>query len=325
MRLRTISTAALAGATLLVLAACGGDDDGDGGTSDSGEGELTPITLGALPIVPTAGLQYGIDEGIFEEHGFEVTLETGQGGAALIPGLVSGDIDFATSNPLSVMVAQSTGLAIQVTSGFVHAREEGDDITGVYAMPDSGIAAPADLSGRTVAVNNLNTQGDVTIREMVRQDGGDPDAIEFVEIGFPDMPAALDAGNIDAAWVAEPFGTILLGEGAELVGYNYQLVAPGLQTMVVIAAEDQDEQLVEDFHVALEEVLTTAQEDEEGVRAVLPTLLEMDPELADQVLIEEFDTQLDPEPLQILADLAWEGGVVESEIDVEEFIPERAR
>ena len=125
--------------------------------------------MGVLPIVPSAALQLGIDKGIFKEHGFDVSLETGQGGAALLPAVVSGQMQFAISNPLSLMLAQDEGLDVRMVTGYSHALKEGDDITSVWTKPDSGIESPADLSGKTVAVNNLKTQGEVSIREVVQE------------------------------------------------------------------------------------------------------------------------------------------------------------
>ncbi|MFH5824323.1 ABC transporter substrate-binding protein [Georgenia sp. AZ-5] len=327
-------TCVLSAGLLLAVAACstpgnGGTADGqdDGGEAPGGGGGgTTEITVGVLPIVPTAALQLGIEQGFFEERGLDVTLETGQGGAALVPAVVAGELQFATSNPLSIMVGQSTGLPVEVVSGYAHAKPEGDDITGVFAMPDSGIASPADLAGRTVGVNTLGGQGDVTIREVVRQAGGDPDSIQFVELPFPDMPAALSGGRIDAAWVPEPFQTVVQDNGAQLVTWNYQEAAPGLQTLVMVTSSQyaqQEPDVVEDFVAAVEESTTYAQENPDEVRAILPEFLEMDPALAERVLIEDFDAQLDPEPLQRLADLAEEDGLLEQPVDLEEFLPQQ--
>lgn len=317
---------ALAAGLALALAACSGSSpDSSTTTQESAPtGELTPVTVGVLPIVPSVVLQLGIDEEIFAEHGLEVSLDSGQGGAALVPGVVSGTLDFATSNPLSLMIGRSTGLGVEVVSGYSHARYSGDDVTGVWAMPETGIASPADLAGKTVAVNTLGGQGDVTIREMVSQHGGDAETVQFVELGFPDMPAALTAGNIDAAWVAEPFGTILQDNGAELVGFNYQEVAPGLSTMVIFTSAETaagDPELVESFVAGLASAMEFAAANEDVLRERLVTMLDMDPELAGRVIVEEFNTVIDPEPITILADLALADGLVTSPIDVADFLP----
>ncbi|WP_345042620.1 ABC transporter substrate-binding protein [Georgenia daeguensis] len=320
----------LTAAALLTLSACSGGgttDDGAApatGGATGGGGELTPITMGVLPIVPSAALQLGIDEGIFEDHGFDVTLETGQGGAALLPAVVSGQMQFAISNPLSIMLAQGEGLDVRLITGYSHSLKEGDDITSVWASADSGIASPKDLEGKTVAVNTLRTMGEVSIKKIVSDDGGDPNGVEFVELGFPDMPAALSAGNIDAAWVPEPFQTILKDGGNELISYNYQETMPGVPTMSVITAgtlAEQDPEMVDEFVAAVDEVTAFAQENPDKVRETLTTFLEMDDALAQKVLIEDFGAQMDEEAMQELADLSLEYGLVTEPVDMEKLMP----
>ena len=90
-------------------------ENGDNGEEPADESEeLTEIMMGVLPIGPSAALQLGVDEGIFEDHGFDVTLEAGQGGAALLPAVVSGQMEFAISNPLSIMLARGEGLRLDL-------------------------------------------------------------------------------------------------------------------------------------------------------------------------------------------------------------------
>src|SRR5690625_7185677 len=105
----------------LPLVACGDADDttepetdpaadtaanGENGEEAPESDELTEIMMGGLPIGPSAAPQLGVDEGIFAEHGFDVTLESGQGGAALLPAAVPGQMDCAISQPLLIIRAR---------------------------------------------------------------------------------------------------------------------------------------------------------------------------------------------------------------------------
>lgn len=322
----------LGASALLALAACSGGDTADSDNSTMNDqdknGEAAPaetasITLGVLPIVPSAALQLGINEGFFEDEGLDVTLEIGQGGAALLPGVISGETDFALSNPLSLMVADSQGLDIEVLTGYSHSLAEGDDINGTYAAADSGIETVPDLEGATVAVNTLGGQGDLTIREVLRQAGGDPDSLDFVEIGFPDMPAALETGDVEAAWLPEPFIT-LSEDSVNLVTYQNQEVAPGLATMVLFTGGDYSEEnsdVVDRFVTAADASTAFAQDNPEKVREVLTTFLDMEEELAQEVRIEDFDADIDRDSMQALADMAEADDLVEDVVDLDSFLP----
>src|SRR5690606_21603782 len=98
---------------------------------DRGDGELTPVTVGSLPIVDTAAIHLGVEQGIFAEHGLDVDLQIAQGGAAVVPAVVSGEYQFAFSNVVSLLVASSQGLDLQiVASGNSTSGDPAADIGG---------------------------------------------------------------------------------------------------------------------------------------------------------------------------------------------------
>ena len=316
--------------SLLALAACGGGDD-DGGTSDAGSspegGELREVTVGMLPILPTAALYAGMEEGFFEERGIEITVETGQGGAALLPAVMAGQIDFATSNPVSLLQARGEGLDVRVIAHWTSALSEGEgDINGVVATAGSGIESAADLAGKRVAVNTLNGMGGLTISEAVRQDGGDPSSIQFVELPFPDMPAALEGGNVDAVWVPEPFFSGLQAAGNVVAAYSSKESVTGHPTQMFFTSGrlmESDPQLVEDFTAAVEETLEFADANPDAVKAQIPEVLpQLPPEVAENVRLEEFGTDLRRDQIEQLGELMLEAGLLEEEADVDGLLPE---
>lgn len=316
-----VCAVAVGAVAALVLSGCSGSEPGADGGESSGP---TAVTVGVLPIVPSAAMQLGIDQGIFADHGFDVTLETGQGGAALLPAVVSQKMDFALSNPLSVMLAQEQGLDVRLITGYSHSKTEGDDVTSVWAAPGSGIETPADLAGKTVAVNTLKTMGEVSIREIVEQDGGDPASVQFVEMGFPDMPAALDGGNVDAVWVPEPFQTQLAEAGNTRVAYNYQDVFPGVMTMGVLtsgALAEKSPDMVAEFTAAVDEVTAYAQEHPEDVATALSGFLDMPEDVAGSLVMEDFRADIDADAMQTLADLSVDDGILAEPVDMGTFLP----
>lgn len=326
----SFARAAAVGTVLtFTLAACGGGDGGTGGGEETtagggGSEELQPLTIGVIPIAPSAPVQLALDEGIFEEYGLDVTLETAQGGAAMLPAVSGGSMDIGVGNPLSVILAQDQGLEMRILSGYSSSMPEGEDITGVAANSDAGIGSWADLAGKRVAVNTINGQGDLTIKEAVSQAGGDPEAVEFVEMPFQDMPAQLERGEIDAAWVPEPFLTQLInGEQTELVGYNYQDTVPGLDTMVTFSSAafvEENPEVLENYEAAIAEALQFAQENPDSVRETLVSFLNMPEEVATELRLEEFDAEVDREELETLAELMQKYEVIENEANLDDII-----
>jgi ABC-type nitrate/sulfonate/bicarbonate transport system substrate-binding protein len=91
--------------------------------------------------------------------------------------------------------------------------------TRLVARSGSGIRALADLRGRRVAVNELNSQ-DIMLIYALRGIGMDAmKDITRVGIGNPaGIVAAMARGEVDAASVYEPFGSVIMAhQGATMV------------------------------------------------------------------------------------------------------------
>ena len=326
--------AALVASLSLGLAACSSetpaapeepDDTASPEETEEPEAPADPvaITVGALPISETAPLWAAIDAGVFEEYGLDVTVEAIQGGALAMPALVNGDVDFLIGQPYGALRAHLQDLDTKIIANYASSYAEGEDINGVVSAPGSDIARPADLAGKRVAVNSLGAAGDLTITAAVAQDGGDPSTIEFVEVAFPDARAQLEAGNIDAAWVPQPFLNMIVGAGGTLVTYNYQEVLPGLPTLVVMATGStvsEDPELVATVREAFAAAFSWAEDNDDAVRQALVDNLSIPAEAAAGLPLPRFTTDLDVELIQALADLAEEHGFFDAAPDVTEIV-----
>lgn len=333
MTRRSALLTALVAAVALGVTACSSDEPtetpeetspvAEEPNPEATEDETVSITIGALPISETAPLWAAIDAGVFAEHGLDVTVETIQGGALAMPALVNGDVDFLIGQPYGALRAHLQGLDVRIVANYASSYAEGDDINGVVSAPGSSISRPADLAGKRVAVNSLGAAGDLTISAVVAQDGGDPSTIEFVEVAFPDAQAQLEAGNIDAAWVPQPFLNMIVGAGGTLVTYNYQDTLPGLPTLVIIATGDtvsSDPDLVDRVREAFSAAFAWAADNDDAVRQALVDNLSIPAEGAARLPLPEFGTDLNVQLIQDLADLATEFGFFESALDVADVV-----
>nr|WP_179766884.1 ABC transporter substrate-binding protein [Streptomonospora nanhaiensis] len=304
--------------TLLATAACGGGGEGGG----DGDGPQS-ITVGAIPIVDVAPLHLGVDQGIFEKHGIELTIENTTGGAQAVPSVVSGEFDFAFGNTTSLLVAQEQDLPVRiVANGVTSTGEEGNDFGGVVVPEGSDIAEPRDLEDATIAVNNLENIGDTTVRNTVRQAGGDSDTIEFVELPFPEMPAALERGDVDAAWVVEPFLTSAKAGGATEIASNFVDAHESLSVAYYFTTEQviqEDPELVDNFTAAMEESLAYANDNPDEVRRILGEYTEIEESVAQEIVLPTWPTDLNRESTQAVADLMVHDGVLEDKPDLDEL------
>ncbi|MCS5734776.1 ABC transporter substrate-binding protein [Herbiconiux daphne] len=218
--------ALLAGGALLaataLLAGCAGSSDAtstDGAAA--GGGETTKITVATNPSSQTAPIYLGIQDGIFAKHGLEVELVPQTDVAAIISGVASGQYDFGFATVVHVINANANDIpirAVATVEGQQKAEEEPDEGNALVAGPDSGIASAGDLGGKTLGVIGLSSLNTLAAWDMAAKEGVDTTSINLVQLPFGQMPAALAAGDIDAAVVQAPFIAEAEAAGATIIG-----------------------------------------------------------------------------------------------------------
>lgn len=155
---RRTLTAAAAMLLLAATAACGSDSGSDGSTSGStDDAGTTKIKIGIIPIVDVAPLYLGQKKGFYKEQGLSLSMTMAQGGAAIVPGVVSGQFQFGFSNSTSLMVAQSKGVPVKVVVNGVGSTGKQDaDFGAVVVNKDSPIKSAKDLEGKKVEIGRAH-------------------------------------------------------------------------------------------------------------------------------------------------------------------------
>src|SRR4051812_299913 len=157
-------------ACAVAVASCG-DDGGSGGGGGSGPQTLK---VGVIPIADVAPLYLGRKKGFFKEEQLTINPQLAEGGAAITPAVVSGDFQFGFSNTISMLIASSKGLPIQIISQGVLAGKTQKDAWANLLVPKNGpVQQPKDLEGKTIAVNTLKNICEVTIKASLEKEGVD--------------------------------------------------------------------------------------------------------------------------------------------------------
>ncbi len=301
------------------LAGCGGS----GASGQAGGGPQT-VQLGVIPIVDVAPVYLGMQQGFFADEGLSLELSSGRGGAAIIPGVVGGSLDIGFGNNTSLVLAASKGLPLQVVaSGVYSTGEQGRDYVELLVSADSPIRSAADLEGKTVAVNTLQNLGDTSVRASVRKAGGDPGAVRFVEMPFPNMNAALAGGEIDAIWQVEPFLTLAKAQGHRVIASPLVDTKPGLMVSTYFTTEQyaqQNQDVVARFKAAIDRSLRYAQQHPQQVRRIIPSYLEVPPEVAADMVLPGWDPRIDKETFDVLVELGIRDGLLEQQPELDELL-----
>ena len=320
---RFLKFAAALAAGGLLAAGCGGDDDGGGDGGGGADGPQT-LKIGLIPIADVAPVFLGVKKGFFSEEQLTLEPQFAAGGAAITPAVLSGDFDIGFSNTISLLIASSKGLPVQIISQGVLGGETNEKPWADLLVPRDGpIKEPKDLEGKTIAANTLNNICEVTINATLAEKGVDVSKLEYTEIPFPEMIAALEADRVDAACVVEPF--VSQGKAAGMVGIDpfYADTAPDLTVATYFASRqfiEEKPEVVDRFTRAMEKSLQYASENPEEVRGVLEEYTEIPPEAAQKINLPSWKPELTIETIERLSQLSEEYGLIEKQPDLNQLI-----
>jgi NitT/TauT family transport system substrate-binding protein len=318
---------ALVGAMALLAAACGDDDDGGdeaSGTTETSSQELTSIKVGVVPVVDVAPLYLGIDKGFFEEEGLEVEPVVAQGGAAIIPAVVAGDQEIGFSNVVSLMLGQTQDLPVKIISQGIQATDDPENDTAAIAVKgDSDIQEPADLEGKTIAINTLNNISQLTVTAALDGEGVDTSTLHFVEVPLPDMVGQLEAGQIDAAGLVEPFVTTGKNAGQRMIIYDRVATEPEMTVATYFTSDsylESNPDVVASFVKAMNRSLEYATENPDEARQAIADYTQIPPDVLADVVLPLWQKDLNVDSIENTAQLMVDQGIADSMPDVDKLI-----
>lgn len=198
--------------------------------------------------VPIVGVEMGIFESSIEEAAV-LEYKLFDSGPQTIEALFSGSIDMAYVGPGPAIngFLKSMNGDIRILSG---AASGGSSLV---VQPDSGITSPADLAGKRVAAPQIGNSQDISLRSYLEESGlGTAEkggSVVVLNIANPDTYTLFTKGEVDAAWVPEPWATILVQElGGERLFHEEELWEDRRFASVVLVARksfvDENEEAV---------------------------------------------------------------------------------
>jgi NitT/TauT family transport system substrate-binding protein len=309
----------------LLLAACGGGSD-DASTGTGSGDAPRQVSVGVIPIADVAPLYLGVEQGFFTDRGLDLELVSGQGGAALLPAVVSGQQDFAYSNNLSLMVAQEANLPVQVVAtGSSSTGDPTNDFGCVLVPGDSPIQSLADLAGKRVSTNTLNNINVAVMRDLVDAAGADSSTIQFLEVAHPDVPQVIATKQVDAAVSVEPFKTIALKQGARCVSYMFAEAQEEPLTIASYFATSEtvqsDPELVEAFVEGVKESFAYSTANPDEVRRILGTFTQLEPELAESITLSYWPEEIDRASFEYMSEIGARYEILDEPADLDALLP----
>jgi NitT/TauT family transport system substrate-binding protein len=194
-----------------------------------GPGQPGAIRVGYFPNVTHAQALIGLARADFQRALGTTTVQPTvfNAGPSVIEALFAGRIDLAYvgPNPAINGYVQSGGDALRIIAGATSAG------AALIVRPAAGIRAPADLSGKRIATPQLGNTQDVALRSYLvahglqsLERGG---SVEVIPTPNPQILDLMRMGQIDGAWVPEPWASRLVVEAGATVFLDERDLWPG--------------------------------------------------------------------------------------------------
>lgn len=281
-----------------------------------------PLRLAYFPNLTHAPALVGTARGEFDRAltGFHISPKVVNAGPEAMEALLAGEVDMAYVGPSPAVntFLKSKGKALQIVSGACSG--------GASLLARNGVAISRleDLDGKRVAIPQLGGTQDVSLRHFLGTKGLRPKelrgTVEIIPVKNPDILTLFKQGQIDAAWVPEPWATRLRTETNATRVLDERDLWPDHEftTTVLVARSEfarQHPDIVAQFVRANRDVIAWINRHPENAQSVVNDELKRltGKKLKDGVLREAwtklaFTTDANPPVVQAMADAARDAG-----------------
>jgi NitT/TauT family transport system substrate-binding protein len=316
------SRIALVSVSAAVLAAgCHVPGTGGSGSGTTGSGS---ITVAAVRGIDTAPLQLGVRDGLFRQHGLNVTIAFYGSVAQEIQALDSGRAQIAAGDYTDFFFAQAHGTDLRLIADGYDAVANS---MAILTLPGYNITAPQFLVNQRVATPpqeipvqqpgqpykgqpyNMPT---LAAEQVLQSEGLSPTSVFWKPMQAGDMIGALRSGRVKAILATEPYifeaeelGAVEVLDSSNGVTGNLPL--SGYFSLASYAKNEPSN--VEAFQAALSQAQSNASMGQ-GLQAVLPQYTGMNTRDAAMATLGTYPTALSVGQVQRVVNLMVDSGMI---------------
>ena len=285
------------------------------GVSRAEDSKLEKIRIGYLPIVHALPLLAASAW----EAGSQVKIEPVKftSWPELSDALNSGQIDGAVMMLPLAFMSRSRGIPVQIAA---LSHRNGD----IFVV-DKTVNSAKDLEGKKIAVPHRFSGHNILAHMLLEQEAVDKSQVEFIELAPPDMPAALQRGEIAGYIVADPFGVVGIdsGKGKELI--KAKDIWPNWIGNGLVLREDFINKYpleVQNFITSFVETGKRIDGDKNAAVETVKSFYSARPEIIQQSIKDEdySDLKLDIKDFEKLQDYLLKLKLLESPLDLAKFL-----
>lgn len=283
---------------------------------------LPVVRIGAQTIDATGEPYYGRDAGIFAQNGVDVQVTSMSNGAAIVQGVLNGDLDVGLSNPLPIAIAISRGLPLQMlVPACLYSKKMA--YGNLVVAKDSPIKTAKDLEGKTIGVGSLGDYNQLSAWWWLEKNGVPRDRVQFVEIPLSSAGAALEHGTVQAAFTAEPLRSQFIKAGQiRDFADTYLAVAPETAVVVFFSSKAwlaKNGELAKKLIAGIYATARYANTRPQDTVASFARFSKLDPSVIASIPRAYFATENDPKYVRDILQLANKYGMLQRPVSFAEY------
>jgi NitT/TauT family transport system substrate-binding protein len=280
--------------------------------------------LGYMKIVDNAAMFMAMEKGFFKAEGLELETVPMAGGALIVQGVTSGDLQIGWTNVISLYQAHAEKFDFKLIAGGATNVKGKHESHAIQVLKSSPIIRAGDLEGKTVAVNTLNNIVHLMAMAWIDKNGANSSKVKFVEVPFPQMEAALVGGKIDAASIHEPFATAAVEKGqTRMLAHPWGDVLPKFLIASWFASEKwiaKNKEMGQAFVRAINRGVDAIQADPAASRAAMVKWAGLNPNLANKIGLPVFEKGISEQDVQATIDLTQKYKLISKSIKARDVI-----
>lgn len=202
-------------------------------TKQSASGPKKALKVGYLNVMDDAQAMLAKDAGLYEKHGLDVELVLFESGTDLIKAIVGGQLHAGVLGFTNAVTWAEKGADLKVVGGAQMGYHS------ILVRKGSEIKTIADLKGKRLASQKQGSTADIVLNGVtLKQAGLTRKDVQFVYVEPSVAIQSLAAGQVDAAFVFEPYEAISRATAESQAIYEIGKVWP-FPCMVVITSGKQ--------------------------------------------------------------------------------------
>ncbi len=196
------------------------------------------VKVAYVPIMKFATMYVAAGRGLFKKYGLDVEMDKVKSGTEAIAFLTQGSVDVGgIAIVTSLWNSWNRGLDIRIIApgGLEPMKNSPTALLLSKKAADAGVKTLADLKGKKVgAAGGAGSGGEYLVAKALEKAHLTIRDVNLVNVGNPDIPAALAAGSVDAALAGPPYSEQAIKSGAATVLATD--LTPGLMTVAFVGS-----------------------------------------------------------------------------------------